>query len=202
MREKNSTIFYGVEHGENGGFDSRAKSEQKGWEDKGHSVKLFEITSEEEFVNSWKSMNNDGKEIVNVSLYFHSNPYNLIIDYTKEEYITANPTGKTREDPNASDATYIGELEDKDINTIYLFACNSAHQDHKEGNLARTFMKTINVTYVYGWDGSMRWGIFNGKPKLASDQHYFSTWLTSDDRQPLGLIKYSRGRHRIIVKPV
>lgn len=83
-------ILYGVKHGENGGFDDRAKAEYSYWIKQGYKkedIRMVSIATEEQFVNEWAAMENNKFPIESVSLYFHSNAQNLIIDYTKDEYL-------------------------------------------------------------------------------------------------------------------
>lgn len=199
-------FFYGLPHGENGGFKDRAKAEAEEWEERyGTPVHLIPIKTEEDFINEWSDMGSGDVEIEHVSLYFHSNPYNLIIDYTTEdgEYITAYESGKTQ-GTKGSNATWIGSLGNKEITgSLVLYACNSGHLDHTSGNLAVTFLKYNNVSNVYAWDGSMKWSRLSGMPTLATNQHYYLSWLNdnnvgfggftnSNTRKPRGLIKYHK----------
>lgn len=180
-------IFYGLAHGENNGFNDRATAEAEKWEKEGRSVKLQAITTEDQFVTEWNKMQNDSNKIEKVSLYFHSNPLAIIIDYTKSEYLTTDPNGLTSA---GSSATYIGSLDTKDIVTLCLYTCNSAHLDYADNNVAITFFNTQNTYQVFGWDGSMRWSYVDGTPVLASDQKYFKSWLQYGERKPKGLIRY------------
>lgn len=184
-------IFYGVPHGENGGFESRAKSEAAWWENNNDSpVHIFEITTEQEFIDAWNSMGEDGADIENVSLYFHSNPHNLIIDYTTKdgEYITSFTSGKTQGEKGAN-ATSADSLKKKTIGNLIFYTCNAGHLDYSD-NLAITFLKTQSVSNVYAWDGSMKWHNVVGYPTLANDQHYFKSWIKGEERKPQGLIRF------------
>lgn len=184
-------FFYGLAHGENGGFSERAEIDAKRWEEEnGTKAHLYAITSEEDFIAFWDSMGSGGVDIELVSLYFHSNAQNIIIDYTKGEYLTTNASGLT---PGGSSATWIGLLLKHDINTLILYACNSAHQNYRSSNLAVTFMLYQNVNEVYGWDGSMKWSGKNGDTMLSNSQDYFESHLPNGvKRDAQGLIRYYR----------
>ena len=189
-------IFYGKKHGENGGFDSRAEAEAKSWKNKGYTVKAVPIRTEKEFVSNWNALYNNGGKIVKVSLYFHSNPTTLILDYTKDEYMATSADGKTSK---GSDGTSLLSLDVKNISTICLYACNSAHQNYAY-NIAATLFYNQEVNTVYGWDGSMRWSRANGKPILAKHQQYFEDWRNSaGERQRV--IKYSRSTRPYVTYP-
>ncbi|GGG09020.1 hypothetical protein [Paenibacillus aceti] len=84
-------FFYGLPHGKNGGFQERAEKDAARWL-KDHNTKahVVGIDTEKEFINEWDSMGSDDEDIELVSLYFHSNSNNLILDYTKDEYMTTN----------------------------------------------------------------------------------------------------------------
>ncbi len=69
------------------------------------------------------------------------------------------------------------DLPKKNINKIDLYDCNSAHLDYKYSNIAYTLITTQNTNNVTGWDGSMRWSFFGGKPMLANSQEYFNNWV-------------------------
>ena len=112
-------IFYGLKHGDNGGFDSRAKKEAKSWRKQNMTVKLIPVKSEEQFVEEWNNMDNNGSNIVKVSLYFHSTPDTLIINSTEREYMTVEENGVTLK---GSDGTSILKLNRKTISTICLYA--------------------------------------------------------------------------------
>ena len=197
---KDVYIFYGLKHGDNGGFDSRAKKEAKSWREQNMTVKLIPVKSVEQFVEEWNNMDNNGSNIVKVSLYFHSTPDTLIIDSTKKQYMTVAENGVTRK---GSKGTSILKLNRKTISTICLYACNSAHQSYAN-NLALVFFESQDVNTVYGWDGSMRWSRLTGTPILANNQSYFESWLEivdSNKRKPKGLVKYSRDTMPYVTYP-
>lgn len=75
-----------------------------------------------------------------------------------------------------------------------MFACNSAHLDRINDNIAYEFASNQNVQYVYGWDGSMDWNRITGNPQLASGQHYFYGNLVGPKRSPEGQIVYERNK--------
>lgn len=164
------------------------------------TVKLIPVKSEEQFVEEWNNMDNNGSNIVKVSLYFHSTPDTLIINSNEEEYMTVAENGITYK---GSDGTSILKLNRKTISTICLYACNSAHQSYAN-NLALVFFESQDVNTVYGWDGSMRWSRFTGTPILANNQSYFESWLSafgSSQRKPKGLVKYSRDTMPYVTYP-
>jgi uncharacterized membrane protein len=164
---------------------------------------LIPITTEEEFINAWNDMGSNGVEIEHVSLYFHSNPHNLIIDYTTAdgEYITTFSSGRTQGD-NGSNATWVGSLDLKEIGTLVFYTCNSGHLDHLDDNLAVTFLSYNTISNVYAWDGSMRWTFFAGNLTLANSQHYFESWITGDSRKPKGFIRFYVEDGNIMYDPV
>lgn len=184
----NAYFFYGLPHGDNGGFRERAEKDAARWEKKnGTKAHVVGIDTEKAFINEWDSMGSNGEDIELVSLYFHSNSNNLILDYTNDEYLTTNKNELTG---GGNSATWIGSLTTKDIGSLILYACNSAHFDHAD-NLATMFLLTQNVQEVYGWDGSMRWSGNGGNTMLAYSQDYFESHLSEGStRKAKGLIRY------------
>ena len=190
--EKKAYIFYALSDSNNGGFDERAKADAARWKkEMGTEAVLIPVKSEEEFKKRWAEMDDKNGPVQYVGLYFHSNSMNQFINTDNNEYITAFDTGKVRGTEGA-DALYIGDLEKKKINNLYLYSCNSGHLDHKENNLASTYLKNQDVGNVYGWDGSMKWSDDGQYTRLAKNQHYFQSHLTNGDRLPEGLVKYTK----------
>lgn len=148
-------------------------------------------------------MGSNGAAIEHVSLYFHSNPHNIIIDYTHDdgEYITTYLNGNTKGEEKVN-ATWVGSLNSKTIGTLVFYACNSGHLDHLDDNLAVTFLSLNNINNVYAWDGSMRWTLFAGNLKLSNNQRSFETWITGDSRKPSGFIRFYMDNGNIMYDPV
>ncbi|WP_411289438.1 RHS repeat-associated core domain-containing protein [Lutispora sp.] len=201
-----SYVFYGLSHGGEGGFEEQAKSEQKRLKKEyGNNVYLIPVETEKQFVSAWSKIGINEKcekiKVEEVSLLFHSNPHNLLLDYTKEEYITTYINGKTRGTTDSADATSIYSLESKSFDTLNLFTCNSGHIDIAD-NLAAKFIETNKIESVFAWDGSMAYNNFWGTyiPRLAFNQRAFYSWTPERiglfgiryKRSPIGQVEYYR----------
>jgi RHS repeat-associated protein len=112
---------------------------------------LKPIKTEQQFVTEWNGM----QDPTDVVLIFHGHQNTIDIDYRTEEYLTALPTGKT---PKGADATYIGDLERKSLESIWLLSCQSDNVDEPLSP-AKVFAKTQNVKTVKGWDGPLSFSI-------------------------------------------
>jgi RHS repeat-associated protein len=202
-------IFYTLGDAMNDSLKERAHADAKRWKElMGTDAYMFPVISEKQFVNLWASMDQDKEQIQYVALYFHSNPFNLIINADNQEYITAFDSGLTRGDVGSS-AIPISSLESKSINALYLYACNSGHLDHVNNNLASAFLKNdgLDITSVFAWDGSMKWSKYGTYTTLAHNQDYFHSWkIDGNNRKPYGLIRYFKGDNGKIeyepVKPI
>lgn len=148
------------------------------------------ISDATQFKEEWDKMDNGDSEIELVELFFHANPQAIIMNGAPLVTESRNYQGE---------CVHIKDLKEKNINTIILNSCNSAHQDYSTENLAFEFTKYQNVKNVYGWDGSMRWSVLTGKPILNSGTDYFASWLRNGKRNELGFIKYTKSLDTITV---
>jgi RHS repeat-associated protein len=200
-----SYVFYSPgDHG----FAQQAYAEKSSLENMYNTpVHMIEITSEEQFKEEWNNMGKvkdaDGNvkevDIEGVSLLFHGSPHTINIDYKNSEYLTTSPNGKT---PFGSDATYIGDLESKEIDRLSILSCNGAHLDHQDDNVASSFVKNNQIRETSAWDGNVSYSkkyIVAGEltPRLSNDQKGFYNFSpntnilgTSHRRQPMGEIIY------------
>lgn len=193
-----SYIFYS-------GFQKQAKKERKrikyryGYQ-KLNQVKIKGISKESQFVAQWRKMD-DRKKIDKVALLFHGSFYAVIINENKKQNLTTSPEGKVGSDEHA---TYIRNLEKKNIGIISLFTCNGGILDginyydditsnkktfQIKGNVAQAFLDSQNVDKVEAWDGSMAYWPFTYKPRLALSQKHF--------REKLKMLKAKR-----VIKPI
>ena len=167
----------------NESLQDRAKAEYDNLVESGvyaEDIYIKEIHDETQFKNEWDNMDNNGKNIIKVSLYFHSNPKALIIDGSKGEAVRVSGNG-----------LLISNLAKKNIEQIDLYSCNSGHLDHMKSNLGYYFSRFQNVQIVTSWDGSIKWDI-NGNPTLANNQKYFYANGASYFRKPEGKILYKK----------
>jgi len=188
-------IFYNdIDDEDNGCLIDRALKEFRDLVKSGvnpDDIYIMMITSEKQFFEEWAKMSNGDNPILGVSLYFHSNPRAIIINSSTGQAIVTqmyvNDTGDTSH-------RMISNLAQKNIVEIDLYGCNTAHLDYYDRNVAYELLYyQPQVRRVVGWDGSMRWGPIDGKPKLASKQDYFESWLPDGtSRKPQGRIVYER----------
>ena len=94
---------------------------------------MISVTTEKEFEDAWNSMENP----TDVTLIFHGGVHTLNIDYKTSEYLTTSPDGKT---PLGNPATYIGNLEHKDIGTLKIYSCQGGNVKEND-NVAQCFKK-------------------------------------------------------------
>lgn len=149
------------------------------------------ITSEDMFAEEWAKMDNGDNRIQRVALYLHSSPRGIIINGDTNQSVMVDEFDGQK----MTGHLLISELEQKDIYEITLYGCNTAHQDYAYENVAYNLINSQkNVSRVIGWDGSMRWGFFDGKPQLAGSQDYFESWLKDQNnkRKPQGRILYEK----------
>lgn len=208
-----SYILYGQEHGEEGGFDKQAKSYKEKLESMfNETVHLYAINTEEEFASTWNSMgtNEEGDEVnINrVILFFHSNPHVLLINYEESEYVTTYENGSTNGTKDAGNNTFIGDLNKKDIVSLELNACNSAHLDYND-NLAISFLNQHNISFSSGWDGSMAYSKVFGMyiPRLALKQSHYYSWAKEETflwhkykDLPQGSITYRKDKDNNVIR--
>ncbi len=183
-------IFYNEADKNNASLEDRAYKRKKEIELEGKTVYIKMISNAKQFKEEWDNMDNKGSEIELVELFFHANPQAIIMN--GEPLVTESRNYQ-------GDCVHVKDLKEKNINTIILNSCNSAHQDYSTENLAFEFAKYQNVENVYGWDGSMRWSVLTGKPILNSGTDYFASWLRNGKRSELGFIKYTKSMGTITV---
>jgi len=157
-------------------------------------IYIMMITTEKQFLEEWAKMSNGDNPILGVALYLHSSPRGIIINADTGQSIV---TQMYVDDTGDTSHKMISDLAQKRILEINLYGCNTAHLDYYDRNVAYELMYyQPQVNRVVGWDGSMRWGFFDGKPKLASSQDYFNSWRDAADpgskRKPQGRIVYER----------
>ncbi|MBR6401519.1 MAG: hypothetical protein IKS17_09940 [Firmicutes bacterium] len=104
-----------------------------------------------------------------------------------------------RQEPGWIQVKDLKTKEGVHINTIFMYSCNSAHQNYATKNLAFEFTKYQDVDYVYGWDGSMKWSRITGKPILNSGTEYFKSWCENGNRKEYGLIRYKKESNGITI---
>ena len=184
-------IFYNTGDENNGSLSDRAIPKKEELEKLGYTVYIKGISNGSEFRDEWNKMDNNGQEIKQVYLFFHSNPVAII---TNSDGVATNARSGTN-------YTKIRDLDVKQIDTIILNSCNSAHLDYSTENIAFELSKYQNVKNVYGWDGSMEWSNDGKRTKLADSQKYFYSWRKKeglfDIRGPKGLILYSKTNNYI-----
>ena len=149
------------------------------------------ITSEDEFLKEWDNMDNGDSPIRRVALYLHSSPRGLIINGAENQAVMLSEFNGQKITGHLA----ISDLGQKNIYEMTFYGCNTAHQDYKYGNVTHEFIRTQKqLMKAIGWDGSMNWNWFTGKPKLASNQAYFESWLLDQNnkRKPQGQILYQR----------
>jgi len=198
------------------GFDSYIFYEKKDWEGQAESLKkvlgkkygspvhMKEIKTEDEFVREWRNMGKtvddkgDTKDvkIEGVVLIFHGSPHTININADSDEYLTVLSEGKT---PKGFDATYIGNLDKKEIDELLILSCNAGHLDHYDDNVAMTFRKHQNINAVIGCDGNVAfsrkyglrsWGFGDYIPRLSGVQKGFYENLVNGYRKPYGFVVY------------
>ena len=204
-------IFYNKGDENNKSLKDRAVKKEKELKNLGKTVYIKEIASDIEFSTEWDKMENNGKKIEEVYLFIHSNPHALIL--AEGAIVT-----EARQDKNYFQ---LRNLSKKNIGSIIMNSCNSAHLDHANSNLAFEFTKYQNVDKVFGWDGSMKWNILTDEPMLNFDFLYYFFHDTAKDnysesnpnlyfdsalkegtsRAPKGLIEYRRQNNTIFVFP-
>ncbi|KZE74366.1 hypothetical protein AV654_29175 [Paenibacillus elgii] len=164
----------------------------------GSPVHMISISNINDFVSGWNSMGIDGESKVNidgVSLLFHGHPTTVIIHYDEEnpQYLTTNPKGKT--DESGTPAYYIGKLDTKTIDQLYVWTCNGGNIDYLKNNTAVAFAKNNEIKTVIGWDGELSWTkLLDGTytPRRSLNQHdFFKRWSKSL-RMPIGEITYTK----------
>lgn len=185
-----SYVFY-----DKSNFESQAKTARKRIKfERGYKsinqVKMYDIATEDAFVNLWRNMVGDTKtgKIDEVCLLFHSRHYAIMLDAEHYQNITTCPEGKVSSD---STATYIRDLPKKKIKCINIQGCSSGLLDainllgntivgknkgedvllNVKGNVAQGFLDSQDVDEVHAWDGSVSY--FFGYPRISRNQNPF-----------------------------
>jgi RHS repeat-associated protein len=124
---------------------------------------LIAIKSEDQFKNEWSNM----EDPTNVSLVFHGSSKTININWKKRQYLT---TQKNSETPKGNPGLYIGDLSRKKISNIRIMSCYGG--DVKtENNVARTFLRSQDVSSVNAWDGSLNYWPVLFTPRVEQNSH-------------------------------
>ncbi len=129
-------------------------------------VHMIDTRTTKQFVSSWNNMGKIGNRAVGiegVSLLFHGKATTINIDWTKDQYLTTDPAGRT---PAGRPAYYIGNLGDKPIEELRILTCNGGHLDVKD-NVGRTFRRHLSYAgIISAYDGNLSYWP-NGAPRLS-----------------------------------
>ena len=140
---------------------------------------MISVTTEKEFEDAWNSMENP----TDVTLIFHGGVHTLNIDYKTSEYLTTSPDGKT---PLGNPATYIGNLEHKDIGTLKIYSCQGGNVKEND-NVAQCFKKNNTIEKLYASDGSLSFTRGKYEPKKSHEGR--SEYKKKYNQEPQGLIE-------------
>lgn len=172
-----------------------------------NQVEMNLIKSENDFRETWNYMTPGvgNEEIDDVVIVMHGNYYALIIDDALNENNSEYLQGCTPENLTVSkdhklttdaNATYIGDLICKNINTLRIYSCNTGLLDainisidkdlhmvtdisgtyHIDGNVAQAFLDNNNVRQIIAFDGSVSFDD-NGLPRLSYDEQHYLGYL-------------------------
>lgn len=125
----------------------------------------------------------------------------IMIDSSKDEYLTIYDTGKTK---GGASATYIADkskLKDKKIGKLYIQSCNTGMIDYNE-NVASVFVDNYSIDEVIAWDGGTGYTKYlyfdtKGNPqtyyhiRLSHNQYSFYKYVKSL-RSAQGRVKYTK----------
>ena len=159
-------------------------------------VHLISTRTAEQFAEDWSNMENPET----VTMIFHGNETGITLNYDGAEseqngFLTSNENGLTK---NGNKATRIMDLEKKDIKQLKLFSCQSGNIK-EENNLARSFMKSMNIGEIIASDGNLSF-TKSGDPKVShkgSDEY-----KEKYSQKPKGLIKYFQENGNEVIKEV
>lgn len=200
-----SYIFYTSSHDSD--FSKQAQWQKKYLEGLGERVIMREVNSVDEFVYEWDIMGYDydiGQSVsVNkVVIYAHGHENALIF----EDGSSTNAISLTGKNRAGDDIANLWYLKKKNINDLYILSCNAGHLSKytKGHNVASAFSCIVSGN-VHAYDGNVAFGKgwwdanVNGNysSRLSNDQSAFhdiaKTYGT--DRNPVGYIKYYKGKY-------
>ncbi len=191
-------------------FEQQAQWQVKQLQNDGYSVVGININKEAEmnenkantklgmeFVDQWNSMPTN-LEIVYIfchgterMLLFEEGSYYNALTLnglnSKEELVAGN----------------LHSLQEKEIDTLYIQACNTGHIDalydenYGRENVASIMSKKIGDGVTYAWDGSVSFNfLFNKKSRLSRKQTHFQELISDHNypnREPIGQVLYKNG---------
>ena len=128
---------------------------QKVLNKKGYRVIMHKVNSVDQFVKQWDNMDESTKAAL---VFAHSNGNALLFeDGTHTNAMSWN--GKNSDDKPIGD---IRDLKGPEIDEVYLMSCNTANEmlmKYQGTNVAAAFRDLPNIKKVYGYDGSMGYGL-------------------------------------------
>jgi len=148
------------------------------------NVFMYSVTSEEQFVRDWNSMNGGvSGSIDGVSLLFHGTEGT--IDISSGEYMTASESGMT---PLGNQGTPIGSLESKQMLTLNVLTCQGGNIDPgPNGNVVQNFVENNKILLgATGWDGKISYDS-NQRPRTS---YWQGSFISEKGRAPLGQVLY------------
>ena len=165
----------------------------------GKNATIMLVNSEPEFASAWNNLPNGASEVI---MIFHSNGRSIILEHgsSTEGY---SPNGLNGE--NNPELGIISDLPRREIDTLYLLACNSgiiSNRSFEGDNLGEAFSRIVDGS-VIAVDGNVSFGAPDDIPlsnwipflndiQLVSDEDnvYFPRLKTSSSE---GYVEYSNG---------
>lgn len=171
-------IFYMPEWEHAAKNDQRQLAKQYGCSKE--EVHLIPIENGQNLTNGWNSMgtvNGQEVDIDCVVILSHANPN--VLGFENGEAFTKSD---------------IAALENKDVEQLILYGCNSGHTDYSTSNVASTFSKKVNGAPVLASDGTVAPGLtFFGLTKrkyTSKADSIFNSYLRSGKRDNKGWLVY------------
>ena len=164
-------------------------------EENGASVTMVQTNTVGEFIDAWNNLPDQADSIY---IFSHGNGMSLIFENGKG----ISATGFDRNDQRIH---AIGELDRKQIGSLYLMSCNSGHTDLFDAagiNAAAAFAEMGTIGNVYAYDGSVSFGtpiirVFSGNysARLSNNQDsypavYTNFGINMPAGSPKGLFRY------------
>ncbi len=164
----------------------QAKIIKEQYEEKyGSECYVYEVGTAEDFVNTWNSLD-DSEPIDEIQFIGHGSvgkvenePYysngfiyfgdNSRLYSSSSKNINDEVFNRARAVKGINDFT-IDDINQKNVNSIYFSACNTANLDFNT-NIANAFFKKNNTQKVTGWDGGVSF-TFNSIRSLLTSFNY------------------------------
>lgn len=165
----------------------------------GKNVRLIAVNTRAEFEAAWAYLPENAAEVY---MMFHSNGKSLIFEEgTSTEAYSVDGWNLD----NTVELGNLSTLSPKDIETLYIYACNSGNtRKAKYGDGIAEVMSKVTAGSVIGVDGSLSYG---APDSLVDDEHNIYFPRSSFEQSgtglfhiPKGLVEYNNGEYVGVVE--